>query len=271
MAVQDQKVSVLMPVYNAATTIEQSVTSVRAQTHGNWELLIIDDASQDGSAAVAQSLAAADSRIKVHTLPRNQGAAAARNHGLAQASGRYIAFLDADDLWHPEKLSRQLAFMDAREAAISFTRYVRMAANGAQTEDVRVGSRLPYDQLLKRNVMGCLTVIYDAQRLGKVSMPDLTRQQDYALWLKLVKAAGEADGLDEALAIYRIGRGTLSSNKAGAARDIWRIYREHEGLDLVSSAWYFAHYAFYGIRYRLFQRPASDAVMVDTSFGSAGK
>ena len=271
MAVQDQKVSVLMPVYNAATTMEQSVASVLAQAHCNWELLIVDDASQDGSNAVAQSLAETDSRIKIHTLPHNQGAAAARNHGLAQASGRYIAFLDADDLWHPEKLSRQLAFMDARKAAISFTRYLRMAENGAQTEDVRAQSILSYGQLLQRNVMGCLTVIYDTQLLGKVPMPDLTRQQDYALWLKLVKAAGGADGLDEALAIYRIGRGTLSSNKAGAARDIWRIYREEEGLGLVSSAWYFAHYAFYGLRYRLFQRPAADAVMVDTSFGRAGK
>lgn len=264
-------VSVLMPVHNAEATLAGSVASVRAQGYGAWELLIVDDGSTDGSGDLARGLAAQDARIRVLALPRNSGAAAARNHALYQARGRYIAFLDADDMWHPDKLARQLTFMAVRGAALSFTAYDRMAENGARIEQVRVADHVPYDMLLRRNVMGCLTVIYDAELLGKVAMPLLTRQQDYALWLRLARAAGGAHGLDEVLAIYRVGRGTLSANKAGAAGDIWRLYRREEGLGLIASAWYFTHYAWYGLGHRLFQRPAKDAPMLDLSFGDQGR
>jgi glycosyltransferase involved in cell wall biosynthesis len=258
-----------MPVHNAQASVGDSIASVRNQSFADWELLVVDDASTDGSASILRAIAKTDPRIKVLTLEANEGAAAARNHGLAHATGRYIAFLDADDLWHPEKLHRQIAFMRKYSAPISFTAYARMAPNGKQTEEVRARATLSYTRLLKRNVMGCLTVIYDTKTLGKTAMPLLTRQHDYALWLKLVKAAGAAHGLDELLAIYRVGRGTLSANKAAAASDIWRIYRTCERLGRIKSAWYFAHYAFYGLRYRLFQRPRDDAPVLDPTFGAA--
>jgi teichuronic acid biosynthesis glycosyltransferase TuaG len=261
-------VSVLMPLHNAADTLVDSVSSVRAQKYANWELVIVDDASVDGSSQLATDLAAQDERIQVFKLDHNGGAAAARNYALRMAKGRYIAFLDSDDLWDPDKLAVQLAFMKDRNAALSFTAYARMAPSHALLETVQVPSVIPYATLLKRNVMGCLTVMYDSEVLGKVDMPDLTRQHDYALWLSLARRCGGAHGLNEVLAIYRVGRGTLSAHKWGAARDIWRVYHECEGLGVVTSLWYFAHYAWYGLRYRLLQRPASGAPLLDPTFGA---
>ena len=254
--------SVLMPVHNAAATLAASVASVQAQTLGDWELWLIDDASTDGSGALAAHLAAGDPRIRVLSLPANRGAAAARNAGLEQARGRYIAFLDADDLWQPDKLAAQLAHMAATGAAISFTGYSRADAEGRLVERVRAPARVDHATLLKRNVMGCLTVIYDSAITGKVPMPDLRRQHDYALWLDLVRRFGPAAGLDRDLAIYRIGRASLSANKAGAARDVWRVYRGCQGLGLLPSLWFFGHYTWYGLRHRLIQRARPDAPRV---------
>ncbi len=255
-------VSILMPLHNAAATLRASVHSVQAQTRGDWELWLIDDASTDASGALAVDLAAGDPRIRVLSLPRNQGAAAARNAGLAQAQGRFIAFLDADDLWQPPKLEAQLAHMAATGAAISFTGYSRADADGRLVERVRAPARVDHATLLKRNVMGCLTVIHDSAVTGKVPMPDLRRQHDYALWLDLTRRFGPAAGLDRDLAIYRIGRASLSANKAGAARDVWRVYRDCQGLGLLPSLWYFGHYTWYGLRHRLIQRAAADAPRV---------
>lgn len=258
-----------MPVHDACATLEQSVSSVCAQSFQDWELLIVDDASSDGSDKIARALGAKDARIRVLEMESNKGAAAARNHALAHAQGRYIAFLDADDLWHPEKLTRQLAFMQDNNAALCCTAYARMAPSHALIEQVNVETKISYNNLLQRNLMGCLTVVYDTAELGKVDMPLLTRQQDYALWLQLARRANGAYGLNEVLAIYRVGQGTLSSNKAAGAYDIWRIYRKCEGLGIITSAWYFAHYAWYGLRHRLFQRPKSDAPVLDPTFGSS--
>lgn len=254
-------------MFNAESTLTRSIKTVQQQTFTAWELLVANDGSTDSSEVLAQRLAREDPRIRVISLPSNSGAAAARNYALEHTQGRYIAFLDADDFWHPEKLTRQLNFMKKTTAAISFTAYSRMAETGAQVEEVRAQSKLTYRQLLRRNVMGCLTVVYDSDAIGKCPMPLLTRQQDYALWLKIVRSVGRAHGLDEVLAIYRVGRGTLSANKVAAAQDIWRIYRGQEQLGLPNALWYFARYAFYGLRHRLLQRPAKNASMTDTAFG----
>lgn len=255
-------VSVLMPVHNAVATLRASVASVQAQTLGDWELWLIDDASTDGSGVLAAELAAGDPRIRVLSLPTNRGAAAARNAGLEQARGRYIAFLDADDLWQPDKLAAQLALFRDTGAALTFTGYSRADADGRLVERVRAAARVDYATLLKRNVLGCLTVIYDSAITGKVPMPDLRRQHDYALWLDIVRRFGPAAGLDRDMAIYRIGRASLSANKAGAARDIWRVYRDCQGLGLLPSLWFFGHYTWYGLRHRLIQRPRADAPRV---------
>lgn len=249
-------VSVLMPVRDRAGPLREAVASVRAQTRGDWELLIVDDASTDGSAAAAAALAAADPRIRALALPRPHGAAGARNAGLAAARGRYVAFLDSDDAWHPDKLARQLAFMRARGAAIGFTGYTRIRADGTVTERVRAPERVDHATLLRRNVMGALTVIYDTARTGPQPMPDIPRQHDYALWLRIVRMHGPAAGLDADLATYRVGAGSLSADKRRAAADTWRVLRRHEGLSLPRAAACFASYAWHGARRRALERPA---------------
>lgn len=246
-------VSILMPLYNCASSLARSVGSVRAQTYQGWELLLIDDGSSDGTADLAQKLAADDRRIRVLTMPANKGAAAARNHGLEHAKGRYIAFLDADDRWRPEKLQRQLQFMKRHDAALSFTAYSRVGDQGALKERVPAMAVVTYNTLLKRNIIGCLTAIYDSKQVGKIPMPELWRQHDFALWLQIVRQSGPAYGLDEDLAIYQVASGSLSGNKLAGALDNWRIYRRLEKLTLLKSLWCFANYASFGIRHRLFQ------------------
>lgn len=260
-------VSVLMPLYNSAETLAHSVASVQAQTRGDWELLLTDDASTDDTAALAAALAATDPRIRLFRLQRNVGAAAARNHALSFARGRYIAFLDADDLWHPEKLARQIAFMQATGAGLSFTGYSRVSVEGRLIERVRPPAQVDHATLLRRNVMGCLTVIYDSARFGRVPMPDLRRQQDFALWLNLTRRFGPALGLDEDLAVYRVARTSLSGNKRLAALDTWRVLRRHERLPLHRALWFFAHYTCYGLRHRLVQRAAPDAPLLGPAAG----
>lgn len=243
-------VSVLMPMYNCARTLARSVASVQAQTRTDWELLLVDDGSLDDSACIAQTLSKKDSRIRLFFLPKNLGAANARNHALKHARGRYIAFLDADDLWHPQKLDRQISFMTTPGAALSFTAYTRLTEHGALIKTEQVPEHATYHMLLKRNLMGALTVLYDSDVTGKVAMPDLKRQHDYALWLKLIRTHGPSFGLNTDLATYHVSRRSLSTNKVLAALDIWRVFRNFEHLPLYLTFWYFAHYTYYGLRYR---------------------
>ncbi|PIE15008.1 MAG: glycosyl transferase [Rhodobacterales bacterium] len=253
-------VSVIMPLFNAGRTLAASVASVRAQSHPGWELLLIDDASQDDSLALAQRLAAQDPRIRLLQMPGRSGAAAARNLGLQTARGRFIGFLDADDLWHPAKLERQLDFHLHSGAALSFTGYARVSdPEGALITRMPGLDRVGYRRLLCNNPIGCLTVLYDTAICGKMPMPLFKRQHDYALWLQIVRTFGPARGLNQDLAIYRVGRGSLSANKAAAALDIWRILRGQEGLSLPQAARYFSHYAWHGLRHRLIQRPKAGA------------
>lgn len=244
-----------MPMYNCERTLAQSVASVRVQTRTDWELLLVDDGSVDSSANIAKALCQQDSRIRLFRLPTNAGAANARNHALKQARGRYIAFLDADDVWQAQKLERQIAFMASTGAALSFTAYTRCTESGVLIEAVQVPKRATYTMLLKRNLLGALTVMYDRDVIGSVEMPDIERQHDYALWLELTRAHGPAFGLNDDLATYHVSRSSLSANKALAARDIWRVFRRYEHLPLHRALWYFAHYTYYGLRYRAFQRP----------------
>ena len=247
-------VSVLMPIYNAEATLARSVASVRAQSLRDWELLLIDDGSTDGSAALAARLALGDPRIWALVPGGNRGAAAARNLGLVQARGRHIAFLDADDRWHPEKLSRQLAFMVETGAALSYTAYLRVDPEDRLIAHQRAWPVLDYRAMLGPNRMGCLTVIYDRARLGDQPMPEIPLQHDYALWLRLLRLGGPARGLDEPLACCRIARGSLSSDKAAAVRDIWRVWRREEGLSWAASLGALWRYGTYSLRHRVMQR-----------------
>jgi len=240
-------VSVITPVRDAADTLAETVASVRAQTRGDWEMLLIDDGSTDGSAALAAGVAAADPRIRALPLGAPLGTAAARNRGIAAARGRYIAFLDADDLWRPEKLARQIAFMAAGGHVFAFSAYRRMDAVGRPLGVVGVPARVDYRRLLRDNVIGCLTAIYDSAAFGRVEMPPLVRRQDFGLWLRLLRLTPYAHGQDEVLADYRVRPGSLSGSKLAAARDNWRLYREIEALPPARAAYYFLRCAGAGL------------------------
>jgi len=235
-----ERVSVIMPVYNAEATLARAVASVQAQDYPDWELLLIEDGSRDGSAKICASLAGADPRIHYLQQPQNGGAAAARNAGMARAQGRYLAFLDADDEWLPQKLSHQLQFMQEQGAGFSYTGFWRQ--RGDQRHQVRVPASVDRRQLLKGNVIGCLTALYDRAHFGTVEMPDLRMRQDFALWLKLLAQGGLAHGLDQPLAVHHVQANSLSAPRGRAMRATWQLYRGHLGCPPWQAAWYMSNH-----------------------------
>lgn len=241
------KVSIVVPVYNAEKYLEETVESVRKQTYENWELLLVDDCSSDKSAEVMKRLAERDARIRPVFQPQNGGAAKARNRGIREAEGSYIAFLDADDIWKTEKLEKELAFLREKDAAFVFSGY-EFADEQARGlgKIVRVPERLTYRQALKNTTIFTSTVLLDVEKLGKelIQMPDI-KSEDTAAWWKILRNGYTAYGLNENLVYYRRSAGTLSANKLEAVKRIWRLYRQAEGL----SVWYsFYNFCFYAVR-----------------------
>lgn len=249
----DERVSIITPAYKAAGFISEAIGSVRMQEHAEWEMLIVDDCSPDDTCAKVEEESARDPRVRLIRQTRNSGPAAARNLALMQAKGRYIAFLDSDDLWMPGKLMRQLAFMNARGAALSFTALRRITEDGSRLGHlIGVPDKLDYGQLLCNTAIVTSSVILDREKTGDVQMPDAP-YDDYALWLKLTKAGHVAWGMSEDLLRYRVVTGSVSRSKRVSAHRVWQTYRDIESLGLIRSAWSFAHYAVRGwLKYRNF-------------------
>jgi teichuronic acid biosynthesis glycosyltransferase TuaG len=242
-------VSIVTPAYNAARFLEESLRSAQQQTFPNWEMLVVDDGSTDDTPEIVRRWAEADPRFRLLAGAGNRGPAAARNVALESARGRYVAFLDSDDLWLPRKLEVQLEFMRARDAVFSFTAYSYIDENGVRTgRVVTPPERIDYRGLLKNTIIGCLTVMLDRTRLGPLRMPDLRQHEDIVLWLQILKGGITALGIPEELARYRLVRGSLSRNKVRSALRMWRIYRRHEHLPLPDAAWCYAHYAWNAFR-----------------------
>ncbi|WP_243525214.1 glycosyltransferase family 2 protein [Bacillus pseudomycoides] len=240
-------VSIIIPTYNAEKFILHTINSVRAQTYKIWEIIIIDDCSSDSTIRIVEEQEKLDKRIRIIKLERNSGAAIARNTGINHAKGKYIAFLDSDDLWLPEKLEKQLAFMQNNDIAFSFTSYQIMDQDGILTDKVvHVPEKIDYNGLLKNTIIGCLTVMLDIEKLGKVQMPNIRTRQDTATWLKILKQGHYAYGLDEILSKYRKVENSISSKKFKMAKMNWKLYREIEGLSVPKSAWCFVNYALNG-------------------------
>lgn len=240
-------VSIIIPVYNANKYIETTVRTVAGQSYENWELLLVDDGSTDGSSETIKRLEAEDDthRIKV-LLPNEHGTAArARNYGLKHASGRYVAFLDADDLWEKDKLEKELSFMKEKNAGFVFTGYEFADANGVGLgKIVKVPETLNYKQALKNTTIFTSTVLLDTQIVDKelIFMPEI-KSEDTATWYRILRNGHIAYGLNENLVKYRRVANSLSSNKLEAIRRIWNLYRKAEKLSLIYSAYNFMFWA----------------------------
>ncbi|EPL1602607.1 glycosyltransferase family 2 protein [Acinetobacter baumannii] len=240
-------VSIITPSYNSAKYIGKTIDSVISQTYKNWELIIIDDCSIDSSVDIIKDYENKDKRIKLIQLKENSGAAVARNTGIQLARGRFIAFLDSDDSWLPEKLEKQLEFMLINNYYFTYTSYFKINENNEILGTMYIPSKVNYSQLLKTCVIGCLTVIYDAEKIGKQEFPLIRKRQDFALWLKILKKVDYAYGLQENLANYTIRSDSISANKLNAAKYNWFLYRNIEKLSLFVSFYYFLHYVIKGI------------------------
>jgi len=240
-------VSIVIPVYNVEKFIIETVESVRSQTYTDWELILVLDGCTDHTPEILKKYCdnVSDKRIRIVEQPRNMGAAAARNKGVQEAGGRYIAYLDSDDLWVKDKLYRQLSFMEEKEAAFSFTGY-EFADEKAKGlgKIVRVPAQMKYRDALKNTTIFTSTVMFDTKKLPKemIFMPQI-KSEDTALWWKILRQGYTAYGLDENLVLYRRSGQTLSSNKVEAIRRIWNLYRRAEGLSVCRSAYYFCFWA----------------------------
>lgn len=269
-AKNQELVSVIVPVYNAEKYIAHTIEMVRQQTYTDWELILVDDCSSDRSVEVIEeaiknaSLSESDStlnperheddndenacsssKIRLVKNPHNMGAAASRNTGIDAARGRYIAFLDADDVWLDTKLEKELAFMKETGAAFVFTSYEFGDEQARPTgKIVHAPDSLDFKHALTRTVIFTTTVLFDMEKLSKdeIHMP-LIASEDTATWWKILKTGVVARGLDEVLAIYRRPANSLSSNKFVAMKRVWNLYREIAGLNVLQSAFCFVMWA----------------------------
>lgn len=239
-------VSIIMPMYNAKNTISQAIESVVRQTYTNWELLIVDDCSEDGCVEQVEPYLS-DSRIMLQRQPHNRGVAEARNVAMDLANGQYLAFLDSDDLWKEDKLRRQLSFMEEQGAAFVYSAYELVDSDAAPTgKMIHVPKQLHYREELKGNSIPCLTVLIDRTQIPVPHMPD-EGHEDYITWLNILKTGVTAYGQDEALALYRVNGQSLSGNKVKAAVWTWKIYK-NQGLNWIQRCYYFGCYVFRALK-----------------------
>lgn len=224
-------------MYNSSKFILESIKSIQNQTHQNWELWLIDDASKDNTLEVVSQLLKADSRINLLQNKTNSGAALSRNLGIKNATGDFIAFLDADDLWLPEKLEIQLKVLSQTNCDVCFSSYYQINETGSKK--LALVSALPqlsYKKLLKSNYIGNLTGIYNAKKLGKISSPNLRKRQDWLLWLKTLKSSQKpAVGIKEPLALYRVRENSMSSNKLKLVKHNYWVYKKGLGYSSITA------------------------------------
>lgn len=247
----DDLVSIVTPAYNASRFVVDTIASIQAQTHQTWEALVVDDCSSDNTGEIVKKIAARDARVKYVPHVVNKGPAGARNTALEHAAGRYVAFLDSDDLWLPEKLERQLAFMKQTAAVLSFTEYRRITEDGTATgRHITVPASLRYADLLKNTAIVTSTTLVDRHQLGQIKLQN-TYYDDFALWLSILRRGYAAYGLQEDLVRYRIVGRSVSRSKTNSAKWVWRTYRDIERLNFPYAVWCFANYALRGyLKYR---------------------
>ena len=245
-------VSIITPSYDSSKFILECVNSVISQTFKNWEMIIVDDCSNDNSREIISDLLLKDERIEAIFLEENIGAAEARNIAIRKSKGKYIAFLDSDDVWRKDKLEKQIKFMNDNDIAFSFTSYQPISEDGSKNYSIITApNKMNYHSYLKNTIIGCLTVIIDKEKTGEFQMSNIRSSHDMALWLMIMKKGFFAYGLDENLAYYRIVSTSNTSRKWKAAQEVWNVYRKEEKLNIIYSIYCFIGYVFNAIRKRI--------------------
>lgn len=245
-------VSIITPSYNSAKFIAETIQSVQNQTYSNWEMIIVDDGSSDETESVVLSILQNDNRIQFHKLSQNSGPAVARNIGIEKASGDYMTFIDADDIWFPTFIENNIKTIQETEIPFVFSSYKR--AN-EQLEfvysDFIVPHKVTYTDILKSNSISCLTAFLNIKKLGKKYMPLIRKRQDMGLWLNYLKVIPFAHGIQKTQAIYRIRENSLSRKKSDLIQYQWQFYREVEKLNVFQSSYYMLHWMYRGfMKYR---------------------
>ena len=232
-------VSIVTPSYNCEPFIAETIQSVINQTYTNWELLIVDDNSSDNSVAIIKEFLLIDTRIQLFQQDVNQGAAIARNIGIEKSKGEFIAFLDSDDLWMPKKLELQIAFMQKNDFNFTHTSYFFIdESSKVLPKTYVVKGKLSYKDMLYTNRIGCLSVVLNQSKMGKIFMPNMRKRQDYAHWLNILKVEDFVYGLDQPLAKYRIRKNSMSANKVEMLKWNFNLFYKNQKLSWFTSVYY---------------------------------
>ncbi|HEY8402643.1 MAG TPA: glycosyltransferase family 2 protein [Cytophagaceae bacterium] len=241
----DGLVSVIIPVYNAAKFLDRTLQSIFSQTYKNVEIVLVDDCSRDNSSEIIDNYIPGHPEIVYHRLDKNMGAAVARNKALELARGRYVAFLDSDDEWLPEKLEKQLALMREKNVAFTYTAIEMIDEEGFVIKGKRkVRETVDYKFLLRNTMIATSSVVIDRYGLGDFKMPLRRGGQDYATWLQLLRDGTVAYGINEALVRYRLSRNSLSSNKFKSIKQVWEIQRQNEKIGRITASFHIMCFVF---------------------------
>lgn len=247
------RVSVIIPVYNAAKYLEKTLQSIFAQSYADLEVVLVDDCSKDNSAEIIKNYQKEHPEIIYHKQETNMGAAVARNTALEIAQGRYVAFLDSDDIWKPDKIERQLELMRKKEAAFCYTAIEMINEQDALIKGKRkVREKVDYKFLLHNTMIPTSSVVIDRSKLGDFRMPLRRSGQDYATWLQLLRDGTVAHGINEALVQYRVGGKSLSSNKFKSIKQVWEIQTKDEGINKFSAFFHVILFALNALKKYLF-------------------
>lgn len=218
-------VSIITPSYNSANFVVDTIEAILRQTYPHWELLITDDCSTDNSVEIIEEYTRKDLRIKLQKLEKNSGAGVCRNKSIEAARGRYIAFCDSDDVWMPQKLEKQLAFMEKKGCALSYSSYILMDEDRNEKGIMVCMRKIDFASMKRDDGIGCLTAMYDTEKVGKMYMSSIRKRQDWGLWLEILAKCKVAYGIKEPLAYYRIRSGSISNNKFALVKHNINVYR----------------------------------------------
>lgn len=247
-------ISVIIPCYNCEKSIEKTINSVLNQTYSNYEILCVDDYSTDNTNLLIKNFIKKDNRIKLYKLKTNRGAASARNYGLKMAKGRFIAYLDSDDIWESKKLEKQINFMLNNNCAFSCHNYIKINEKGTILKIIKMPKIIDYNLYLRNTIIQTSTTMIDISKINKkyCIMPNLKTRQDAATWISILKQGFVCYGIQENLGYYKTTTNSLSSNKFKAALGTWKLYRDVEKIPFFKSCFYFLGYAYNAVRKRIY-------------------